>query len=173
MNDFIKCYRIVEVIDGEYYTLFHGIKGKNKRGLRKLEQGKWLIADKKIVNDGSCGTYYESGFHVLKSKEQTEEFLQKMFRAKKDYNQKVTVDMKYIWLMKYIFQKENKMDQKILKIAIDDLREKIVKLREQDKRLQDGIVALQNICDHEFVPGGRDSHYNYEECKYCGIEQKT
>jgi hypothetical protein len=84
MNDFIKCYRIVEVINGEYYTLFHGIKGKNARGLRKLEQEKWLIADKKIVNDGSCGTYYESGFHVLKSKEQTEEFLQKMFRAKKD-----------------------------------------------------------------------------------------
>ena len=38
----------------------------------------------KTVNDDSCGTYYESGFHVLKSKKQTEEFLQKMFRVKKE-----------------------------------------------------------------------------------------
>jgi hypothetical protein len=73
----------VEVINGEYYTLFHGIKGDKNRESRKLEQGKWLTADKKTVKDGSCGTYYESGFHVLKSKEQTEEFLQKMFRIKK------------------------------------------------------------------------------------------
>jgi hypothetical protein len=65
------------------------------------------------------------------------------------------------------------MDQKILKIAIDDLREKIVKLREQDKRLQDGIVALQNICEHEYESSGRDSHHSYEKCIYCGIEQKT
>ena len=84
MNNFIKCYKIVEVINDEYHTLFHGIKGDKNRGSRKLEQGKWLIADKKIVNDGSCDTYYESGFHVLKSKKQTEEFLQKMFRVPKD-----------------------------------------------------------------------------------------
>jgi len=84
MNEIIKCYRIVEVINGEYHTLFHGIKGDKNRGSRKLEVGKWLTADKKKVKDGSCATQYESGFHVLKSKEQTKEFLQKMFRVPKN-----------------------------------------------------------------------------------------
>ena len=84
MDEIIECYRIVEVINGEYHTLFHGIHGDKKRGSRKLEVGKWLSADKKTVKDGSCATYYESGFHVLKSKEQCEEFLQKMFRKPKD-----------------------------------------------------------------------------------------
>jgi len=84
MDDIYFCYKIVEIINGEYYTLFHGIKGDKNRGSRKLEVGKWLIADKKKVKDGSCATYYESGFHVLKSYEQTEEFLQKMFRVPKN-----------------------------------------------------------------------------------------
>jgi len=84
MDQIIECYRIVEVINGEYHTLFHGIKGKNERGSRKLEVGKWLSADRKTVKDGSCATYYESGFHVLKTKEQCDEFLQKMFRVPKD-----------------------------------------------------------------------------------------
>ena len=79
MDEIIKCYRIVEVINDEYHTLFHG-----NHGSRKLEVGKWLVADKKTVKDGSCAIQYESGFHVLKSKEQTEEFLQKMFRVPKD-----------------------------------------------------------------------------------------
>jgi len=74
-----ECYRIVEVKNGDYYSLFHGTKRS-----RKLERGKWLSADKKIVNDGSCATKYESGWHVLKSKEETEQFLEKMFRVKKD-----------------------------------------------------------------------------------------
>lgn len=75
--EIVECYRIVEVKDDEYYSLFHGT---NKS--RKLERGKWLKADKKIVKDGQKGTYYKSGWHVLKSKEETEKFLQKMFRIK-------------------------------------------------------------------------------------------
>jgi len=74
-----KCYRIVEVKNGEYYTLFHGTNRS-----RKLERGKWLVADKKMVTDGSCATSYLSGWHVLKSENATEIFLQKMFRVKKD-----------------------------------------------------------------------------------------
>lgn len=74
-----KFYRIVEVKDGEYYSLFHGTNRS-----RKLERGKWLKADKKTVKDGSCATYYESGFHVLKSKEDTERFFERMFRIKEN-----------------------------------------------------------------------------------------
>jgi hypothetical protein len=84
MDEAIKCYRIVEIVNGEYHTLFHGIKGDKKRGSRRLPQCVWLVADKKTVKDGSCSTFYESGFHVLKSKKQCEEFLQKMFRAEKN-----------------------------------------------------------------------------------------
>lgn len=84
MDEIHECYRIVEVINGEYHTLFHGIKGDNNKGSRKLKVNEWLVADKKTVKDGSCATYYESGFHVLKSKEQTDEFLRKMFRVPKD-----------------------------------------------------------------------------------------
>ena len=45
---------------------------------------KWLKADKKTVRDGSHATWYESGWHVLKSKPEADLFLEKMFRIKKN-----------------------------------------------------------------------------------------
>ena len=73
------CYRIVEVKNNEYHSLFHGTNRS-----RKLETGKWLRANKKTVKDGSCSTYYQSGWHVMKTKKATQEFFDKMFRIKKD-----------------------------------------------------------------------------------------
>jgi hypothetical protein len=73
------CYRIVEVKNGKLLSLFHGTQGS-----RVLPIGRWLKADKKRVHDGSCSTYYESGFHVLKSLEVTKQFFKKMFRNKKN-----------------------------------------------------------------------------------------
>jgi len=75
----MNAYRICERKNGKLYSLFHGTKGS-----RYFPIGKWLVADKKTVKDGSCATYYESGFHVLVSLEETREFLRKMFRAPKD-----------------------------------------------------------------------------------------
>lgn len=75
----IEAYRIVEVKDGEYYSLFHGTNRS-----RKLPRGIWIKADKKTVRDGSRATYYESGFHVLTSKEEAEKFFQKLFRKYKN-----------------------------------------------------------------------------------------
>ena len=72
-------YRICERKDNKLHSLFHGTKGS-----RYFPIGEWLVADKKTVKDGSCATYYESGFHVLFTLEETKEFLRKMFRAPKD-----------------------------------------------------------------------------------------
>ena len=72
-----NCYRIVEVDDsGNYKTLFHGIAGS-----RQLPVGKWLKAVKKMVSDGS-GTEYLSGFHVLKTLKDCEEYLKKFRNVK-------------------------------------------------------------------------------------------
>lgn len=69
----------MEVKKGKIFSLFHGTQGS-----RNLPTGVWLKADKKIVRDGSCATWYESGFHVLKSIEATKIFLDKMFRHKEN-----------------------------------------------------------------------------------------
>jgi hypothetical protein len=75
----MKAYRICELKEGKLHSLFHGTKGS-----RYFPVGEWLVADKKTVHDGSCSTWYESGFHVLLSLEDTKDFLNKMFRIKKD-----------------------------------------------------------------------------------------
>lgn len=75
----IEAYRIVEEKNGEYYSLFHGTNRS-----RKLPRGIWIKADKKLVKDGTRGTYYRSGFHVLTSKEEAEKFFAKLFRIYKN-----------------------------------------------------------------------------------------
>jgi len=74
-----EAYRIVEEKNGEYYSLFHGTNRS-----RKLPRGKWIKADLKRVKDGTRGTYYDSGFHVLLSKVEADEFFEKLFREHKD-----------------------------------------------------------------------------------------
>ena len=55
---------------------------------------------------------------------------------------------------------------------VDDLEYRKSELNDQRKKNEEAISALQAVCEHEFVPGGRDSHNSYEKCKYCGLEQK-
>ena len=64
MNDdgVITMYRIMEVKNGEPYTLFHGVNGS-----RKVRVGQWITAEKKTVHDGTNGTPYTSGFHCMGS----------------------------------------------------------------------------------------------------------
>jgi len=55
-----KGYRVVDMGQEGYMTLFHGI---NKS--RKLKQGRWLTCERKIVCEGVGGRKYISAFHVL------------------------------------------------------------------------------------------------------------
>jgi len=48
--------------DGWWSTLFHAVDGS-----KQVKEGVWLNADVKNVRDGSGGTYYYSGIHVLPS----------------------------------------------------------------------------------------------------------
>ena len=56
----IEAYRLVEVKNNEYYTLFHGINR-----CRKLPINKWFQSERKMVKDGSGSTEYLSGFNIL------------------------------------------------------------------------------------------------------------
>ena len=62
-------YKIVDEINGELKTLFHGMQGS-----RKLPYEQWLIADIKEVSDGK-GTVYISGFHIMPTFKETEDYL--------------------------------------------------------------------------------------------------
>jgi len=66
-------YKIVEKYpDGKVKTLFHGVNRS-----RLLPKGEWLEAEEKMVRDGSCQTYYLSGWHILKSKKEAQEYMKK------------------------------------------------------------------------------------------------
>lgn len=72
-------YKIVEVKNGDYYSLFHGTKGS-----RKLPINQWIEADQKYVRDGSGETFYNSGFHVLLTKGGAEKFFETKFKKKEN-----------------------------------------------------------------------------------------
>lgn len=57
-------YKIVKYgkTDGWWSTLFHAIDGS-----KQVREGVWLHAAVKNVRDGSGGSYYDSGIHVLPS----------------------------------------------------------------------------------------------------------
>lgn len=65
-------YKIVEEKNGKLYTLFHG-----NQGARELPIGKWVRADSKEVHDGSKGTRYMSGWHVIASKSEARRYLKR------------------------------------------------------------------------------------------------
>ena len=69
-----RCYKIVNLVGGQYYYLYHGVNG------RKIPQNKWLKANKKQVIDGTGGTQYLSGFHVFLTKKEAKKYL-KQFTA--------------------------------------------------------------------------------------------
>ena len=73
-------YKIVDVVDGNIKTLFHGLNGS-----RTVPDKTWLKADKKLVRDGTSKTWYLSGWHVLKTKEECEEYLGKFTHVEHKY----------------------------------------------------------------------------------------
>jgi hypothetical protein len=64
------------------------------------------------------------------------------------------------------------MDQETIKSMIADLEYRKAELIDQRGKTDDAIKALQDICEHKFIPNIPDSHHRYEKCKYCGKEQK-
>jgi hypothetical protein len=57
----MRAWKIVEYVNGQYKTLFHGVNGS-----RILETDKWLTAEQKLVRDGGgSSTKYWSGFTVF------------------------------------------------------------------------------------------------------------
>lgn len=70
-------YKIVEKKNDNIKTLSHGVNRS-----RKLERGKWLEAEEKLISDGSSKTKYLSGFHILESFEDAKNYLEKNFQKK-------------------------------------------------------------------------------------------
>ena len=65
-------YKIVERDSESTKTLFHGVNRS-----RLLKKGEWLEAEEKMVRDGSCQTYYLSGWHILPSKQVATDYLKR------------------------------------------------------------------------------------------------
>lgn len=72
-------YRICERKGDEYLSLFHGTQHS-----RRLPKGQWLNADVKVVQDGSHGQTYISGFHVLPSYAAALAFFERHFKIKQN-----------------------------------------------------------------------------------------
>lgn len=90
----MTAYRIVEQVGDTIKTLFHGNRGYGNRSSRVLARGVWLLADKKIVHDGTSGTPYESGWHVLLDRSHCDKFLAKHFRKRLDRLKVIEVEVK-------------------------------------------------------------------------------
>lgn len=71
-------YKIVEKKDGRYYSLFHANDGS-----RQLKLNAWVSADIKKVHDGTNGTPYTSGWHIIATKPEAKRYLKK-FTADRD-----------------------------------------------------------------------------------------
>jgi len=66
-------YKIVEKDkSGNFRMLFHGI---NKS--RIIPVGEWIKSERKLVSDGTNGTKYWSGWHVIKNLDDCIEYLEK------------------------------------------------------------------------------------------------
>jgi len=68
----VTAYKIVEVVNDEIRTLYHGL-----HGTRTMPIGTWLRADMKAVKDGTSKTEYTSGWHVFEYKADAQKYLEK------------------------------------------------------------------------------------------------
>jgi len=86
-------YKIVDRdSNGAFKALFHGINGS-----RVIPEGQWVKSEQKLVRDGSVGTQYISGWHVMMNLDECMEYLSK-FTAKNVDRVIAKVDVKgNIW----------------------------------------------------------------------------
>jgi hypothetical protein len=81
------CYKIVDKdAKGNYKTLFHGVDGS-----RVMPVGSWVRSEQKTVRDGSSGTEYTSGWHVLLSLTECKRYLSKFKKSDEKVIVKVNV----------------------------------------------------------------------------------
>jgi hypothetical protein len=76
---------------GNFKTLFHGIDG-----CRIIEPDEWVKSDQKMVRDGSVGTMYNSGWHIMMNLDEVQEYLTRFTADKSRVIVKVDVKGK-IW----------------------------------------------------------------------------
>jgi len=66
-------YKIVDKDrHGNFKTLFHGIDGS-----KIIPVGEWVRSEQKMVRDGSVGTKYFSGWHIMMNLGEAQEYLSK------------------------------------------------------------------------------------------------
>jgi hypothetical protein len=65
-------YKIVERKNNRLYSLFHG-----NNGTRVIPLGQWVQADVKKVHDGTNGTPYTSGWHIIATVGEARRYLRK------------------------------------------------------------------------------------------------
>ena len=69
------------------------------------------------------------------------------------------------------------MDQAVLQVAVEDLRQKLIELNDKQKKTEDAIKALQEICEHEFAHKHECEDFMRnpinKNCIYCDLEQKV
>ena len=72
-------YKIVDKDSkGRFKTLFHGVDGN-----RHIPLGWWVRSKQKTVRDGSVGTQYKSGWHIMMNLDEAQEYLSR-FTANKE-----------------------------------------------------------------------------------------
>lgn len=111
-------YKIVDYRDGTYKTLFHGINRS-----KVLVFDEWLKADIKPVRDGTNGTVYNSGWHIMTSYDECVDYLKKFKNI--EPKRIVMCDAKNIWpkghskenvfLSEYIYIHDNKLYSKAIR----------------------------------------------------------
>lgn len=72
-------YKIVEKdTKGNFKALFHGVSGS-----KVIPVGEYVDSERKMVRDGSNGTWYTSGWHVMIDLDECKQYLSK-FKADLD-----------------------------------------------------------------------------------------
>lgn len=87
-------YKIVDKDSKDNYkTLFHGI-----RGSKIIPVDKWVRSERKIVRDGSVGTQYTSGWHIMMNFDECQNYLSRFTSIKGHERTIVEIDVRgKIW----------------------------------------------------------------------------
>lgn len=76
MNKEVVCYKIMDIDEKGYKTLFHGVNGS-----RIMPFDTWIQAERKWGGEG--GSKYWTGFHVLMTRELCLKYFKKFTDEKK------------------------------------------------------------------------------------------
>ena len=87
-------YKIVDKdMRGNFKMLFHGIDCT-----KIIPVGEWVRSEQKLVRDGSVGTQYTSGWHIMMNLDEAREYISKFTRVCGDKRIIVEVDVRgKIW----------------------------------------------------------------------------